>query len=214
MILASAGCGLPLWPGWVAAQNLIENGGFELWSPLSESALREVMQRDLAMIPENQMATGWVPVRERVKDGGRTATMAMDGEVRHSGQRSLRIVNGDMRDITYARVAIQVRPNRRYLVRWWVKGENVWPDGTGPILMMHVLSGTNGKSVRTNSSESGGAPLPKGSFDWQNRQFVFITEDAATVATLTFQLRWATGTVWYDDIEVLDKGPVVQVRTF
>lgn len=30
----------------------------------------------------------------------------------------------------------------------------------------------------------------------------------------SFQLRWATGTIWYDDMELKDLGPVVPVNTY
>jgi hypothetical protein len=33
-------------------------------------------------------------------------------------------------------------------------------------------------------------------------------------ANFGFQLRWTTGTVWYDDAELLDLGPVVHVETY
>ena len=58
------------------------------------------------------------------------------------------------------------------------------------------------------------SPHPVGTFDWQPRQLVFITDPYARWAGFTFQLRWATGTVWYDDVELVDLGPVVHVETY
>jgi len=204
--------------------NMIVNGGFEQWAPLdSNTAKREDVGR-VNLVPPGLAPVGWLPVRELVKGQARTGTLAMDEKVRHSGARSVRIENGDMRDITYVMYSTErfagrpddphnIRPNRRYLVRWWVKGENIAPDGRGPILMMHCLSVKDGKSYRTDSSEPGDT-LPKGTGDWQRREFAFITDEYAKWATFTFQLRWTTGTVWYDDVEMFDSGPVVHVKTY
>jgi len=208
-----------------APANMIENGGFEEWAPLDPNTARQEGVRNVNLLPANYAPVGWVPQRERVKGQARTGTIAMDEKVRHSGARSVRIENRDMTDITYVLYTTErfargktddprnIRPNRRYVVRWWVKGDDVRLDGTGPILMMYVLSEKDGKSYRTNASEPGDTLL-KGTFDWQRREFIFITDECARWAAFTFQLRWTIGTVWYDDVELLDTGPVVPVKTF
>jgi len=223
-ILAAAGCLFWIVATNAPAQNLIENGGFENWAPLDANHARSGHLQNLLLIPSNLAPAGWLPSHERAKTQGQTATIAMDEQVKHGGARSVRIENRDMRDVTHVMYSTErferrpddphnIRPNRRYLVRWWVKGENVSEDGTGPILMMFYMSGKNGKLGRIYATEPGDS-LPKGTFDWQRRQFVFITDESAKWAAFTFQLRWTTGTVWYDDIELLDKGPVVQVKTY
>ena len=204
--------------------NMVVNGGFEEWGPLDPNAAKREDVSRVNLIPPGLAPVGWLPVRERVKGQARTGTVAMDEKVRHSGARSVRIENGDMRDITYVMYSTErfasrpddphnIRPSRRYRVRWWVEGQNIAPDGTGPILMMHYTSAKDGQSYRTDSSEPGDT-LPKGTFDWQRREFVFITDEYAKWATFTFQLRWTTGTVWYDDVEMFDTGPVVHVKTY
>lgn len=205
------------------AQDLIENGGFENWAPLDANRARGDRQ-NLVLIPPNLGPAGWIPIHERTKAPGQTATIAMDEQVKHGGARSVRIENRDMRDVTLVMYSTEpfakrpddprnIRPNRRYRMRWWVKGENVREDGTGPILMMFVTSEKDGKPGRANASEPGGS-LPEGTFDWQQRQFVFITDENAKWAAFTLQLRWTTGTIWYDDVELIDAGPVVQVKTY
>ena len=203
---------------------MLENGGFETWVELSADQARAENVRDLDLVPTHSTPAGWLPVREHVKNQTRTVTIAMDEKIKHEGARSVRLENRDMRDISCLKYSTErfvqhvgdphnIRPNRRYLLRWWVRGENVHPDGTGPIMMMYYLSQQNGKSARINDGEHG-VELPKGTFDWQRRQFAFITDGSATSATFTFQLRWTTGTVWYDDVELIDEGPVVQVKTY
>ena len=216
-------------PGCGAAEatdpkNLIENGSFENWTPLDPHLAQSERLRNIILIPPNLAPAGWTPLHERVNSQQKTATIAMDEQVKHGGARSVRIENRDMRDVTLVMYSTErfarqpgdprnIRPNRRYMVRWWVKGDNVREDGTGPILMMFYMSDKNGKPGRVNTGESGGE-LPKGTFDWQRRQFVFITDENAKWATMTFQLRWTTGTIWYDDIVLLDRGPVTPVKTY
>jgi hypothetical protein len=226
-----------IWAGWLACaawaggapdssgrENLIENGGFETWSELTAVQARAENVLNLQLVPTNSTPAGWLPVRERVQDPARTVTIAQDTAIRHGGACSVRLENRDMRDISCVQYSTErfvrraddphnVRPNRRYLLRWWVRGADVNADGTGPILMMYCLSAQNGKTYRTSSGEHG-ATLPHGTFDWQRRQLVFITDAHAEWATFSFQLRWTTGTVWYDDVELIDQGPVVQVKTF
>ena len=77
---------------------------------------------------------------------------------------------------------------------------------------MSVISTKQGQTYRTFSSENW--PLPQGTFDWQQRQLTFITDSYARSVMFSLQLRWATGTIWYDDMELEDLGPVVPVDTY
>jgi hypothetical protein len=204
-------------------QNLIVNGSFEEWRDLDPAILAaDWCQVDLT--PPGRAPTSWMPTREQYKGMGHTASLTMDEAVKHSGARSVRIHNADMRDITYVQFstdqfvghpddAHNIKPNRRYMVRWWVKGEEVATGGTGPIMMMYVSSRDGGQERRAYTYELE-PTLPLGTFDWLQRRFVFITDPQAVFATFTFQLRWTTGTIWYDDVELLDLGPVVPVETY
>ena len=205
------------------AEILIENGGFEVWRALDPQVARQETVSSIQLLPPNMVPEGWSPLREPHKQQGPTATIAMDEKTKHGGARSLRIENRDPRDITLIQYSTErftarpddphnIRPGRRYAVRWWLKGENVESAGAGPILMMGVISVKDGKTYRTHASEP--PPRPLGTFDWQPRQLVFITDPYARSAGFTFQLRWATGTIWYDDIELVDLGPVVHVETY
>ena len=206
-----------------AEKDLLENGGFETWGKLDPNAARQAETAALRLEPADSAPAGWVPCRESYKDQQPTATLALDETVKHSGKRSVRIENRDMRDITYVRYSTErfaarredphnLRPNRRYAIRWWVRGQEIDPAGTGPILMMHIYSTKEGKTYGTPAAEE--TERPKGTFDWQPREFVFITDPYARWITFTLQLRWTTGTVWYDDVELVDLGPVVNVETY
>ena len=221
--LACLACALASAASASAAEILIENGGFEVWRPLDPQVARQETVSSIRLLPANMAPEGWFPLREPHKHQGPTATIAMDETVKHGGARSVRIENRDPRDITLVQYTTErfllrpddphnIRPGRRYAVRWWLKAENVESAGAGPILMMSVVSTHDGKTYRTHASEQ--SPRPVGTFDWQPRQLVFITDPYARWAGFTFQLRWATGTVWYDDVELVDLGPVVHVETY
>jgi hypothetical protein len=182
-----------------------------------------VKTADLRLEPADTAPVGYLPWREPYKDQRPTVTLALDEQIRHGGKRSVRIENRDMRDITLVRYSTErfaarpddphnIHPNRRYALRWWVRGRDIDPAGTGPILMMDIYSAKGGKTYRTFVSEE--TPLPKGTFDWQRRELVFITDAYARSISFTLQLRWTTGTAWYDDVELVDLGPVVNVDTY
>jgi len=209
--------------GAAARPNLLANGGFEEWGTLDANTAQREDVRNVDLVPPGTAPVGWIPSRELTRDQTRTATITMDEETKHSGARSVRIDNRDMKDIALVQYSTEryaadpddphnLRPNRRYKVRWWVKGENVEPSGTGPIMMMFYQSQKDGEWSRTNAYERD--PRPNGTFDWEQRQFTFVTDEHAKWGAFTFQLRWTTGTLWYDDVELVDLGPVVHVETY
>ena len=200
------------------------NRGFEQWAELDPSVAKQDGTKNVDLEPPGWGPVGWVPRRELTKDQQRTGAVARDAEVKHSGDYAVRIHNGDMRDISLVAYSTEgftkqlddqhnIQPNRRYLLRWWVKGEPVDAKGTGPLLMMYVMSHHDVGWYRANTYEQGVEP-PKGSFDWQERRFVFITDEHAKWFNVTLQLRWTTGTIWYDDVSLTELGPVVPVETY
>jgi hypothetical protein len=216
---AGAATGTPMLPK--TSGLLLANGGFEQWSPLSPQGQREAMAKNVVLTPDHLAPDGWLPGRELGKQEKLTGKIVPDAAAKHSGRFSARLENADPRDITVLQYSTEraaaggtptILPNRRYAIRWWVKGEGVESTDAGPILMMNVVSVRQGQSYRTFTGESG--PLPRGTFDWQQRQLTFTTDAKARYAAFSFQLRWATGIIWYDDVELEDLGPVVPVDTY
>ena len=189
--------------------------------PLSPERQREAMVKNVVLSAEHLAPEGWSLGRELGGQKNLTGKITPVAAVKHSGQSAARLENADPRDITVLQYSTEgsaargeptILPNRRYAVRWWVKGERVENGDAGPILMLNVVSTNQGQTYRTFSSES--APLPQGTFDWQQRRLTFLTDAHARAATFSFQLRWATGIIWYDDVELEDLGPVVPVDTY
>ena len=203
------------------AAQLVLNGGFEHWSSLSPQRQRDAMVKNVVLAADHLAPDGWNPGRELGGQERLTGKILSDKTVKHSGQYSARLENGDPRDITVLEYSTEradapgkpvILPNRRYAARWWVKGTGVENGDAGPILMLNVLSVKQGQTYRTFAAESG--PLPQGTFDWRQRQLTFITDAYARSVSFSFQLRWATGVIWYDDVELEDLGPVVPVDTY
>ena len=209
----------PVPPG--KSDGLVLKDGFEHWSPLSPEWQRDAMVKNVVLTADKLAPKGWIPGRELGRQTELTGKLLPDTTVKHSGQYSARLESGDLRDITVLQYSTErgdasgtptIRPNRRYVVRWWIKGEGVENGDAGPILMMNVISKKEGQEYRTFSADS--SPLPQGTFDWQERELTFITDAYAQSVALSLQLRWATGVIWYDDIELEDIGPVVPVETY
>ncbi len=199
----------------------ILNGGFEHWSPLAPERLRDAMVKNVVLTADHLAPEGWLPGRELGRQETLTGKIVPDSTTKHTGQYSARLENADPRDITVLEYSTEradtggppmILPNRRYAIRWWVKGERVENADAGPILLMNVISTKAGQTYRTFTGE--GSPVPRGTFDWQERRLTFITDAYARSASFSFQLRWATGTIWYDDVEIEDLGPVVPVDTY
>lgn len=210
---------LPVSPGKPGGHVLQD--GFEHWSPLSPERQSDAMVKNVVLTVDQLAPKAWIPGRELGRQAELTGKVSPDTSVQHTGQYSARLENGDPRDITVLQYSTErgdaggtstILPNRRYVVRWWVKGERVEKAGAGPILMMNVISKKEGQEYRTFSADR--SPLPQGTFDWQQRELTFITDANAQSVTFSLQLRWATGVVWYDDIELEDIGPVVPVETY
>ncbi len=180
----------------------IVNGGFETWLPANE--------RTGAPRP-----AGWSGICQALPGVKPDGKIERDARIRHSGRFSLRIRNANNGSLSYARTArpAPIESNRRYLLRWWVRGENVGPGGAGPIMMGYYLARRGGRQLRINFIQPG-EDRPRGTFDWQRKQFVFVTCPGATTATFTFQLRYTTGTVWIDDIELIPCEAVTPVDTY
>lgn len=191
----------------------VVNGGFEEW----EQAPPE------RAIPDGWRPRGWQVVSEYHEMPDKTGIVARDRQVACSGKHSVRLSSTNRAEVTAVAYSTEsfaanpqdprnLRPDRRYLVRWRVKGENV-DNSTGPgtIMMLYVSGQRDGQRYRVDHSL---ALSLSGSFDWQEQSFHFITDQHAAWAVFNLQLRWVTGTVWYDDFELIDLGPVLRVKTF
>jgi hypothetical protein len=82
------------------ARNLLDNGGFECWGELPAAVARQAAVANVRLIPDMAAPVGWTPMREVSRNKELTGVVARDERVKHSGDRSVRLENRDMRDIT------------------------------------------------------------------------------------------------------------------
>jgi len=220
-------------------KNLLQNGGFEEWVDKKEKVAEYVWTGPprkptvaVQVKPEGQWPMFWVPgCSAYEKDVPLTGIIVRDEETVHSGQYSLRIESDQVTNITHIDYSphffkggdvFKIKANRRYRLSWWVKGKDVepGPDGPGQTVASFYIRKEGEEKQRVHNKWSHQVnKAPTGSFDWQRQSVEFTTNEVApgqTEMEMTFslQLRRAKGTVWYDDVELVDLGPVVKVETF
>ena len=209
------------------AQDLLPNGGLEDWADataVQESTRRENGVPDLKLDTAAQWPRWWAFGWQAQERGAQcTGEIARDETVRHGGKYSVRMTNRSASDITllYYRPEVwighpdrlPIKPNMRYLLRWWVKGQDV-ETGAGTALMLgfFLSQPPGGPEYRTNFGETGN--LPRGTFDWQPRQVTFVTGPEAKWLGFSLQLRGCKGTAWYDDAELIEDLPVTPVDVY
>jgi putative heme-binding domain-containing protein len=133
--------------------------------------------------------------------GWRTATHSGRGELTladtsHTGSRSTKISSANGGDVSWA-VTVPVKPRTDYKLTGWIKTEKVQKLGNarGAILNVHELQ----DPVR-------GATKPlAGDNDWTQVELVFNSGAMREVTINCLLGGWgrATGTAWFDDIELV-----------
>jgi len=196
--------------------NVLENGGFEEWDANYQPP--KLPPQFAKMVPRtvgNLEPTGWTirahaPYENEKGDNPDfpiTVTITRDDKVKHGGAFSAKITNEAFTDIgSIACGPFQVSPNQTYTFKGWFKMEDVNPnpkrgDGVGVSFWFAespVSTGTKEVTRTARQPESN-----KGTGDWQEFDYTFTTKDNTLVLTINAQLRRASGTVWFDDFELI-----------
>lgn len=129
--------------------------------------------------------------------------IAIDTRIRHSGERSLRIVFNAPANVTFTNISqlVAVEPTTRYRLQCFVRTKDLRSAGT-PTL---EVASANDAAVLGAST-----PLPVGTTDWQQITIDFTT--GAKTEGVTLRTNRATcgvdavcpifGFVWYDDFNL------------
>jgi len=116
----------------------------------------------------------------------------VDDSVTHSGDYSARIDSDGGADASWSQ-DIEVQPNTTYEVTYWIKTENLDAgDSYGALVNLHEL-------------QQSYLPEPiTGSQDWTKKTFTFNSEEYDQLQFNLLMGGWgqASGTVWWDDIEI------------
>jgi len=177
----------------------------------------------LAIVASGLLAVATKPARSAVRNAGfeeceaDTATLvtwgmpkmagaefARDDSVAHSGDASGRITGTDAaaqsRFVQAWRQDVPIEPGKRYRLSVWVKASELT---NGRLTVLH--KDPEG-AVLQNQSVTGFS----GTFGWRNLGGPLVQVDGAVGVQLVLGLQKSTGTVWIDDVELVEMGDPVE----
>lgn len=157
---------------WAAGPNLIANPGFE------------------------QVADGQFVAWETLAAEKLDAENAIDTDVTHSGDTSLRITRESAEGWGFwTQGPIDVQPATVYDLGGFVRMDNVVRASyPGVFFLVHVLN-AEGDVIQTAP-----APYLGGTEDWEEWSATFTTDEDAAQAIVYLEFSVATGTAWFDDV--------------
>lgn len=126
---------------------------------------------------------------------------SIDGKVKHSGERSLRVTFKGFAKAALVNVlqTVVVEPNKRYRLRVWVRTENLKSAG-GPLI--DIVNANDDQLIVRSSA------FPAGTNDWQEVDVDFTTpQNCNGISIRTGRVDCGegcpiSGTFWYDDFEL------------
>lgn len=195
-------------PAETSGESLVPNGGFEEWTMKYEMPGKSPVW-DIPEMPDGAPKDGYVVLAElgdRATDPNAPngITLVRDELEKHEGSVSVRIESTEKASVgsLYTPFFV-VEPKTHYRVTVWVRADNVHshPKQAGGIYIW-TSSGARGGWEKLVSVPHLVKPR-QASFDWVQTEFTFETSEEAQVGRIGLQLRWATGKVWFDALEVV-----------
>lgn len=196
------------------ARNLVDNGGFQMWSPAPDRG----GAREFPRFGPEGIPAGWswgAEVSPFVTDPSIhcDAGIFRDDGVKRQGTCSVRFENPHVWDIVALWRQIAVEPNTVYLISCWSRGEAIHSANGDGVVYWARWGPTQGFD-RHNTVIASAPSVHSGTFDWTRYDFTVETDADTQVMDITVQLRNASGTAWFDDFEVAKLRSVVHVPTF
>jgi hypothetical protein len=192
------------------AENLVDNGGFEIWEPAKIPDYYKTVPQLPDGIPQAwPLVVAWdgKPNPSEFPKQSDGVAIRCDKTVKRSGESSARI---ECKNPAFALVqlgqCVDVDPGASYRVKLWIKGEGI---GEGGGIGVSAICSTNDAKDDLNTwtgaikdADIHRAPTPRnGTFDWKKFAFVVNTPKNAVAVRLLIALDKAAGTVWIDDVE-------------
>ncbi|NLF17729.1 MAG: DUF4091 domain-containing protein [Lentisphaerae bacterium] len=166
--------------GSAATLNLVRNGSFE--------------ETDAA-----GWAVGWAPWPETLAPG---ASVSIDENIAHTGRRSLRITHRDRSAYSRADQVVPVTPGRQVMISCWIRAADLEP--VSPAGGVRLFIGRDGSG---NPFRSLAPVQTRGSFPWTRCEIGPVAVGDQTRLAFLPYLHQTSGTVWYDDIEMVEVTP-------
>ena len=136
---------------------------------------------------DNEVPLGWV---QRTWSG--EPTFEVEKEFGHSGDNCVKIHSEEGADASWS-FQVNLKPNTEYRLSAWIKTEDIGADGFGAQLNLHELQ-FEGKSDAI-----------KGTSDWKQITTEFNSGSHRKLLVNCLFGGWgrATGTAWFDDVELV-----------
>jgi len=115
----------------------------------------------------------------------------LDGEVKHAGSASARIHSDGRRIKNINKQALRLKPNTAYTLSCWIRTESITGE-PGAQVYPYEFDGA-----------SAGMITATGTQDWRRYALPFTTATDGE-GRISFRVYGATGTAWFDDIEVTE----------
>ncbi len=124
---------------------------------------------------------------------------ARSDTVAHSGGKSVMttVLEGASPSWVQFGRTFTVQPGSRYVMRCWVKGENIEGSQYGAGFYAHI--GPSGNVGRDPKNEWGNV----GTFDWKQIEMTGVVPDDANTMNFGTVMHATKGTAWFDDVELL-----------
>lgn len=122
--------------------------------------------------------------------------LVFDTEIRHSGDRSVRIDSDSVAINNFSKGWVDLEPNTTYTLSGWMKTEAI-EGGHGAQIYPYEFDGAQGAGIGI---------VMHGSNDWTPVSQVFRTAEDGH-GRISFRVYGSTGTAWFDDLRVV-KGAV------
>ncbi len=125
-----------------------------------------------------------------------------DDDTAHSGRRSVKISSVEGADASWSFTA-KLKPHTDYQLSAWIKTEDIGEGGLGALLNLHQLQ-MEGKTEAL-----------RGTNDWTQVSSEFNTGPHSTLLVNLLYGGWgrATGTAWFDDVQLVELKPPMPSMT-
>ena len=187
------------------AQNIVPNGDFEEWIPVSDADLQK-RAGQAYQFPEldGRMSLDRLSVICETPGTPSGVTITREVLARTSGDASVKIENVDAgRTGSIGTKEIELKPSTTYKFSVSYKMMDVAGDG---IFVWTALGPSEDYWSKRKPAAHRPSPAT-GTADWTHYEFTFDTGPGDTVGTFSLQLRKASGTAWFDDWQIVEVGP-------
>ena len=131
------------------------------------------------------------------------ASVTIDGNVSRTGARSLRISQRSQSSYSRADQIVSVTPNKKYMISCWVRGKDLDPAPSAGGARLFI--GRNGTGNSFQALGPGREAI--GTFPWTRYEIGPVAVGEQTRLAFLPYLHKTSGTVWFDDIEIVEVTP-------